>query len=559
MTYWQRWERASAPAIVGLIALAYIPAATFTWWTVSRSGVGEAFDATAGISVVVFLSLPRRRWPLAIVSIMLAQLASGLIDGREFDGTVMVGFGIASVVEGIVATLAYNQLARRQSGASDLPDLTRRKSLGRFMFAACLVGAASGAAVDSLTLWRSGMFSADDALYARQFAAHALGIVIVAPLLLAWTSPAERRSWRSPLALIIPVVLTCGIAISLQLDNIPALSVLFAGLIVAGAFFGIRTVALSGAGMAVAMAIAIIGRAYDPIAGMTPIALVSLSKVEFLMFAMSAYLVAAQVSEQQIAADTAAEHMTTVSQLQQLLLPPIAMNGSGYAVRGTYDPAQRRVGIGGDWYLARVAVNGHLVFAVGDIVGHDFSAARSMAAVRSSLVLEAALRPNASDLLEKLDAYSTAEPSIRFSTAWVGVYDPANRTLDYACAGHPPPLLVANDRVVRLDRANTALVGIPQQGRRSTTTFIPPGAAIVLYTDGLVERRSAGVEPGIERLEAAILRDGAHPDSLLATMLHDSDREDDAAVAVIDFDQIESDPDHTDPRLEMPRASARAR
>jgi serine phosphatase RsbU (regulator of sigma subunit) len=128
-----------------------------------------------------------------------------------------------------------------------------------------------------------------------------------------------------------------------------------------------------------------------------------------------------------------------------------------------------------------------------------------------------------------------------YATAVIARFHPDDTTVTWAAAGHPPPVLRTPDGDVRvLDARPGAMLGIPlHQEIQDRTAQLPPGSTLALYTDGLVERRAQGIDPGIGRLAEALSGERAADldhdlegaaDRILDPMLHDSQRDDDVCL-----------------------------
>ncbi|QFG22291.1 SpoIIE family protein phosphatase [Actinomadura sp. WMMB 499] len=200
--------------------------------------------------------------------------------------------------------------------------------------------------------------------------------------------------------------------------------------------------------------------------------------------------------------------------LQDGLLPdPPRLTGMAAVAR--YRPSPAAAEVGGDWYDCFVLPDGATVLAIGDVTGHDLAAAVGMSQLRNmlrGLTVDRAGPPG--ETLRRLNmAMQTLVPDST-ATAVLGrvTTGPGRRRLDYASAGHPPPLLVTADGGARLleDAANP-LLGYPfDEPYGSATEALPPGATLLLYTDGLVERPGEHLDIGLERLReraSALARD----------------------------------------------------
>lgn len=196
----------------------------------------------------------------------------------------------------------------------------------------------------------------------------------------------------------------------------------------------------------------------------------------------------------------------TALALQHAILGPAHLPG-GFAVR--YQPATRPLQVGGDWYDVVDLDAGRLALVVGDCVGHGLAAATVMGQLRSAcraLLLEH-LSPGVA--LTGLDRFAARLPGAQCTTAFCAVLSPDTGELLYSSAGHPPPILVHADGTERiLDEAGTIALGVrPDWTRPEARLTIPPSATLLLYTDGLVERRRRPLDQGIAEA-IALVRDG---------------------------------------------------
>lgn len=211
-----------------------------------------------------------------------------------------------------------------------------------------------------------------------------------------------------------------------------------------------------------------------------------------------------------------------------------------------YRPATVALEVGGDWYDAFPLPSGELALVVGDVVGHGLDAAVAMGQLRGAV---RALAPGAdpADVLARLDVVVEHLPAADMATVAYAVYEPGARTLHYACAGHPPPLLVrADGTVTYLWDGRSAPLGATFGVRRGSSTIsLATGDTVVLYTDGLVERRDRAIDAGLRRLaDAAAARPAADPDlaaDLCDALLPDDDQEDDACVLTLHVAPADAD------------------
>jgi PAS domain S-box-containing protein len=226
-------------------------------------------------------------------------------------------------------------------------------------------------------------------------------------------------------------------------------------------------------------------------------------------------------------------------QLQQALLPRLPAELPGAGIGASYRPANQSQEVGGDWYDVFELPGGRIGCAAGDVVGHDLAAAAAMG--RLQLLLRYAARGGAQPaaVLAALDQACPDLSGTDFATVVYAEYDPAGSTLTYACAGHPPPLLADGDAVTYLDGGRSAALGVGEPHGQATVT-VQPGARLVLYTDGLIERRAEPIDAGFDRLAQAARRSrdrdiGAWCQSLLTALTQGEILADDVALACIEL------------------------
>jgi serine phosphatase RsbU (regulator of sigma subunit)/anti-sigma regulatory factor (Ser/Thr protein kinase) len=193
----------------------------------------------------------------------------------------------------------------------------------------------------------------------------------------------------------------------------------------------------------------------------------------------------------------------TALALQHAILGPAHLP-HGFTVR--YQAASRPLQVGGDWYDVVDLEDGRIALIVGDCVGHGLAAATVMGQVRSAC--RALLFGDASpgSALTGMDHFAARLPGAQCTTAVCAVLNPATGELVYSSAGHPPPILVHADGTIQmLEDGHTIALGIrPNWPRPEAHVTVPAGATLLLYTDGLVERRGSALEHGIARAAALV-------------------------------------------------------
>jgi serine phosphatase RsbU (regulator of sigma subunit) len=194
---------------------------------------------------------------------------------------------------------------------------------------------------------------------------------------------------------------------------------------------------------------------------------------------------------------------------RSLLTPPPKLESLEVAVR--YQPAMEQAQVGGDWYDSFRLPNGKLAFVVGDVTGHDSRAAAAMAQIRNLLRgISYALREPPARVLSGMDeAMSGLEVNV-FATvilAQITVDEQRRtRTMQWTNAGHPAPVLLSPDGSARLlETPPELLLGARSRVTRSDhDVLLEPGSSVVLYTDGLVERRGQPFDDRLAALVAAV-------------------------------------------------------
>jgi hypothetical protein len=202
---------------------------------------------------------------------------------------------------------------------------------------------------------------------------------------------------------------------------------------------------------------------------------------------------------------------TLVTELSRSMVP-VAPDIPGLGVLTRYLPAATGTKIGGDWFDVIRLPSGATAFVIGDVVGHGVTAATVMAQVRTAIRCYALLELAPSEVLRNVSELTGGLFGASFATCFYAVHQ-TDGTLTYANAGHLPAILVRpGAEAEQLGEALAQPLGVGSVFPQRSTTF-PPGADLVLYTDGLVESRTRDLTLGIEWLLAGI------PDLLAATDL----------------------------------------
>ncbi|MER7620951.1 SpoIIE family protein phosphatase [Streptomyces sp. NPDC126503] len=210
----------------------------------------------------------------------------------------------------------------------------------------------------------------------------------------------------------------------------------------------------------------------------------------------------------------------TALALQRAILGPSRLP-DGFAVR--YEPAAQPLEVGGDWYDTVTLPDDRIGIVVGDCVGRGLEAATVMGQLRSACRALLLQDPSPARTLMALDRFAAGVPGAKCTTVFCGVLDPETGHLTYSSAGHPPGILVHADGTTHLLEGgrSTPLAVRPGRPRPQDERTVPARATLMLYTDGLVERRRHPLTTGIGQAGEAVQDGREVPVDELATQVMD--------------------------------------
>jgi len=238
-------------------------------------------------------------------------------------------------------------------------------------------------------------------------------------------------------------------------------------------------------------------------------------------------------------------------ELQRAMLPNSLPQPIGAQIAFRYLPAAETARVGGDWYDVVPLPGRRVALVVGDVMGHSMTSAAIMGQLGTTVHTLAGLNLPPEEVLRRLDIQARRLGPDRMATCMYVVYDPVAHRIKIANAGHPPPILLHLGGRVEVLRVPPGVpIGVGGVNFSTIEIDAPPGATLILYTDGLVESRMRDVWTGIEqlreRLATVSFRSGSHHSPPLEALCDDvldmlglGDRDDDIALLAARFDGIE--------------------
>jgi phosphoserine phosphatase RsbU/P len=216
-------------------------------------------------------------------------------------------------------------------------------------------------------------------------------------------------------------------------------------------------------------------------------------------------------------------------QLQRSMLSGTLPTSSRVELAVAYRPAVSGLQIGGDWYDAFWLDEGEtLGLVVGDVVGRGIDAAATMGQLRSAVRALASTSISPGPLIDALDQYARRHEIGQMTTLIYAQLSLSSGQLRYACAGHPPPVIATPDDQPEFaweGRSRPLDTYVADHPRGEGHRRLAPGTMLLLYTDGLVERRSHPIDEDMDRLLAVVSAHGDQPARSLTRALVDAQRD----------------------------------
>jgi PAS domain S-box-containing protein len=224
--------------------------------------------------------------------------------------------------------------------------------------------------------------------------------------------------------------------------------------------------------------------------------------------------------------------------LQRSLLPESLPEIEGVELAARYLPAGPGTEVGGDWYDALELPDGRVALVVGDVVGHGLRAAAAMGQMRNACRAYGLVEPSPPEVLAHLNRLVVSGGEEVMATVLYLVLDRDTGDVVFANAGHPPPLVLTPDGPEFLQGGRSVPVGASDSAAfREGRGTIPQGSTLLLYTDGLVERRDVSLDDRLAQLRAAAAAAGGDLldvcDQVLRGVLGSQAPADDVAVLAV--------------------------
>ncbi|MFJ9980072.1 ATP-binding SpoIIE family protein phosphatase [Streptomyces cyaneofuscatus] len=231
-------------------------------------------------------------------------------------------------------------------------------------------------------------------------------------------------------------------------------------------------------------------------------------------------------------------HRETAVTLQRSLLPQELEQPDDLRIAATYQPGGTDAAVGGDWYDVITLGAGRTALVIGDVMGRGVRAAAVMGQLRTAVRAYARLDLPPHEVIQLLDGLASEIDATQIATCVYAVHDPNEGQLVYASAGHLPMLVRDEDGTVsRAADPTGPPLGTGGWIHTSGTIALPPGSTAVLYTDGLVERRSEDIDEGVASLARALSGAKGSPqvvcDRLIRSLGVTAEHDDDVAVLVV--------------------------
>jgi serine phosphatase RsbU (regulator of sigma subunit) len=493
----------------GAVAVAYAVGAqvAYDWF---GAGVFPVFFPAAGVTVAALVLAPRALWPAVLAGAATAEMGVDLVHGSDL--APAIGFAVANLSEALTGTTLLLIACRWRR-----IDLVHRADLVPFFALPVALSPALGGLLGAANAELLGAGAEFPEYVFRWWIGDGLGVLVIGGAIIAVARTGIeriRRRWIE--AAVLAVAAGAATALAFGLDGPYWGYVPFVILPWIALRLGTSAVAVVSAVVAIVAAqeVSLTPSLWNELDVMPDTGILYV-QVAIALLAATSLLLAAEAGERDVALRERAEadeehryeHDVAVS-LQRALLPEELVQHPDVAVAALYRPSDERLEVGGDWYDTLLLPGGRIGAAVGDVVGHGLEAAAAMGQLRTAV---AALAPDCSSptqLLDQLDDFARRSHGMRYSTACYATLDPSSGAVEHASAGHPPILHVDPRGTCRYLAAGLSwpLCAADDPRVPHGSLVLEPGATLILYSDGLVERRDVAIDVGLDELRAAAHR-----------------------------------------------------
>jgi anti-anti-sigma factor len=448
-----------------------------------------------GIAVVALLSFGVRMWPAITVAALLVNAPIN----PSLGGAVLIAVGNTAaplLAVGLLQSVGFRT------------ELDRLRDALALVLLGALTSMALSAGLGTTALLMDGTISRSDlaSTWALWWAGDATGVLVFAPLLLSLRR-IRQLSWRRWLEATVVITCLALVAYLVFHSNYSDTYLVFPLLILAAVRYGQLGAALAAVtvvGITVWSAIDEVG----PFAHTTLLHRMLMLQTYDAVIALTSFVLAAIMTERGRALNR--EHRNAET-LQRSLLPDRLPVIPGVEVASRYLPGGAGLEVGGDWYDVFALPGGRLGLTIGDVVGRGLAAAATMGQLRTALRAYAIEADSPATVVQRLSRLAAEFEAAQMATLVYAVLDPDTRNLSFASAGHPPPLLIGPDGLANfLMEGRSPPLGVTKAAPAEATVTIRPGSTLVMYTDGLIERRHGSIDESMEALRTAV--QGHHGD-----------------------------------------------
>ena len=501
--------RAVEAAAIGLIY--YVTAKLSLRLALVGESVTPLWPPT-GIALVAFLWFGYRAWLGVAVAAFLVNLPISP------NAAAAAGIAAGNTIAPLIARRLLDALGFRV-------ELDRLRDALALVFAGALAAMTVSATAGSVSLLASGAIDAADfgSTWSVWWTGDTMGILAVAPFLLGLRQIRVRGT--PPVSRVVEALVLFGgitaASLSLHKTDRPVWVVVFP--LLGWAAWRFKQLGAGPAALIV-IVMATWAAAHDsgPFAG-TGSLLQKMVMLQVFNAAVSftSFFFAAVVAEREravtdrqrsierereVQAQLYERERRIAETLQRSLLPEQLPDIPDVRAAARYIPAASELEVGGDWYDIIPMHDGRLGLGIGDVAGHGVGAAAAMGQVRSAFRAYLLEELPPAQILERLNALLRELLPGAMATLACAQLNPETGTMRIARAGHPPPLLLMPDGVVRIVEGGLAppLGVIPVIGPEEVEVELPVSSTLLFYTDGLIERRRESLDQGLQRLEAVL-------------------------------------------------------